>query len=184
MSDLQGNAGLGAAIRPPTEHSRPWTIKWAVIGMWVGAAMAVLGVYVFYLEVDATNRKTFGADYATTDGLVQTGLMISMGFAIGFAVLEVGLWVTMALTNRRGFRWARIVATMLASVGLLYAIFVIFSSVFSETIIFPSVAYNIVNEALAIAVVVMLWHPKSSSYYHAKLVERAIRVVRRDAGTS
>lgn len=184
MSDLQGNAGLGVTVRPSTEHSRPGTIKWAVIGMWVGAAMAVLGVYVFYLEVDATNRKTFGADYATTDGLVQTGLMISMGVAIGFAVLEVGLWVTMALTNRQGFRWARIVATVLASIGLLYAIFVIVTSALSETLIFPSIAYNIVNEALAIAVVVMLWLPKSSTYYHAKLVERAMRVVRPDAATN
>lgn len=184
MSDLQGNAGLGATIPPSTGHSRPWTIKWAVIGMWVGAAMAVLGVYVFYLEVDATNRKTFGADYATTDGLVQTGLIISMVVSIVFAVLEVGLWVTMALTNRQGFRWARIVATVLASIGLLYAIFVVVTSAFSETLIVPSIAYNIVNETLAIAVVVMLWHPKSSSYYHAKLVERAMRVVRPDAGTS
>ena len=184
MSDLQGNAGLGATIPPSTGHSRPWTIKWAVIGMWVGAAMAVLGVYVFYLEVDATNRKTFGANYATTDGLVQTGMMISMVVSIVFAVLEVGLWVTMALTNRQGFRWARIVATVLASIGLLYAIFVVVTSAFSETLSVPSIAYNIVNEALAIAVVVMLWHPESSSYYHAKLVERAMRVVRPDAGTS
>jgi hypothetical protein len=152
--------------------------------MWVGAAMVVLGVYVFYLEIDATNRKTFGADYATTDGLAQTGLMISMGAAIGFAVLEVGLWVTMALTNRQGFRWARIIATLLASIGLLYAIFVIVTSAFSETLTVPSIAYNILNEALAVAVVVMLWHPKSSSYYRAKLVERAMRVVRPDADTS
>lgn len=177
MADQQGINETSAVSPQPPAYPQPWTIKWAVLGMWVGAAMTVLGVYVFYLEVDATNRKTFGANYAAADGLVRTGLMISMSIAAVLAVIELGLWITMALTNRHGFGWARIVATVLAAIGLLYAIFVVVTSALSDTLIIPSVAYNIVNEGFAVAIVVMLWHPRSGSYYRARMVERAKRAV-------
>lgn len=172
MSDQQGTNET-TAVRA----QRPWTIRWAVLGMWVGAAMTVLGVYVFYLEVDATNRKTFGPDYAATDGLVQTGLTISMGIAVVLAVIEVGLWITMALTNHHGLGWARIVATVLAAIGLVYAIFVVVTSGLSDTLIIPSLGYNIVNEVLAVAIVVTLWRPKSGLYFRARTVERARRAM-------
>ncbi|MGH3351373.1 MAG: hypothetical protein ACRDPS_11965 [Nocardioides sp.] len=139
--------------------------------------MTVLGVYVFYLEQVAINEKTFGSDSAGLGGFAEMGMMISVGIAAVLAVAEFALWATMALTNQFGFPWARVAATVLGVAGFLYAIFVLVLSTLSDALFATSIAYNVVNEALAIAILVLLWRPPSTAFYRASRLQRAWRVV-------
>lgn len=178
MSDQQRVGHDPAVALPPLEPvKRPKTMKWAVIGMWIGAAMTVLGVYVFYLEQVAINEKTFGSDSAGLSGFAEMGMVISVGVAAVLAIVEVALWIAMALANSLGFAWARIAATALGLAGFLYAIFVLVMAVLSDAVVPISVAYNILNEGLAIAILVLLWRPPSTPYYRAMRLRRAWRVI-------
>ncbi|MDQ4115145.1 MAG: hypothetical protein M3306_29275 [Actinomycetota bacterium] len=182
MSDHQrvGQHDSVGAPPPPGPVELPRTIKWAVIGMWIGAAMTVLGVYIWYVEIVAINEKTYGDDYADMDGFAQAGVMFSVGVAAVLALIKVALWIAMALTNRSGFSWARIVATVLGTLGLLYAIFNFATSIVQQNIVPVALAYSVLNQALAIAILVLLWLPISTRYYQFKKIQRARRVVSLD----
>lgn len=172
-----GQYDSAGAPSPLGPVERPMTIKWAVIGMWIGAAMTVFGVYVVYLEQVAINEKTFGSDSAGLNGFAEMGMMISVGIAAVFALAEFALWITMALANQLGFPWARIAATILGVVGFLYAIFALVAAALSDAFFATSIAYNVVNEIIALAILVLLWRPSSTVYYRAKRLRRAWRIV-------
>ena len=179
MSDEQRDGQHDSAGAPPPLGSveRPRTIKWAVIGMWIGAAMTVLGVYVFFLEQVAINEKTFGSDPAGLSGLAEMGMLISVGIAAVLALVETALWIAMALANQFGFPWARIAATVLGVAGFLSAIFSLVAATLSDALFPTSIAYNIVNEVIALAILVLLWRPSSTVYYRAMRLRRAWSVV-------
>lgn len=179
MSDQQRAGQHDSATGPlplgPVE--RPRTIKWAVIGMWIGAAMTVFGVYVFYLEQVAINEETFGSDSAGMNGFAEMGMMISVGITAILALAEIALWIAMALANQFGFPWARIAVTVLGVAGFLSTIFALVAATLSDALFPTSVAYNIVNEVIALAILVPLWRPPSTEYYRAMRLRRAWRVV-------
>ena len=159
---------------------RPLTISLAVIGMWIGAGLAALNVAVAYVEKVASNKalyEDYGDNEILMDRLVHTGVWLAVGIAAAFAVIEIALWVTMALTNRSGFKWARIAATVLGLVGVALAIGSLVTSVIYDTVVAVSVAHSIAMQVVSIAVLVLLWLPESTSYYRRRTVERARRVV-------
>lgn len=159
---------------------RPLTIRLAVIGMWVGAGLAALNVAVAYVEKVAANKalyEDYGGNEILMDRLVHTGVWLAVGIAAVFAVVEIALWVTMAATNRSGFKWARIVATVLGLSGFALTIGGLVTSIIYDTLVAVSAAHSIVMQIVSIAVLVLLWLPESSSYYRRRTVERAHRVV-------
>jgi len=172
MSDQQSVGQSDPTSSPPGAVTRPRTIKWGVAGMWVGAAMTVLGVYIWYIEIVAINEKTYGVDHADMDGFTQAGVMFSVSIAAVLAVIKVVLWIAMAVANRRGFSWARIVATVLGALGFLYAIFNFATSIVQQTVVPVALVYSVLNQALAIAILVLLWLPISTRYYQFMKVQR------------
>ena len=155
---------------------RPLTIRLAVIGMWIGAGLAALNVAVAYFEKIASNRTLY-EDYRDNevlmDRLVHTDVWPAVGIAAAFAVVEIALWITMAMTNRHGFKWARMVATTLGVFGLLLAIGGIVTSIIYDTAIAVSIAHSVATQIASIAVLVLLWLPESSSYYRTRTHERS-----------
>lgn len=171
-------------IEPPAQSSRkpatrPLTIKLAVIGMWVGALMAALNVLVAYVETIAANQtlyEDYGANEVLMDRLVHTGVWLAVGIAAALAFVEIVLWVTMALTNLHGFKWARIVATVLGILGFLISAGGLATSVIYDAVVAVSVIHAIVTQILSVAILVLLWRPGSSAYYQARTLDRAQRV--------
>ncbi|NYI80799.1 hypothetical protein [Nocardioides panzhihuensis] len=171
-------------IEPPAQSSgkpatRPLTIKLAVIGMWVGALMTALNVLVAYVETIAANQtlyEDYGANEVLMDRLVHTGVWLAVGIAAALAFVEIVLWVTMALTNLHGFKWARIVATVLGILGFLISAGGLATSVIYDAVVAVSVIHAIVTQILSVAILVLLWRPGSSAYYQARTLDRAQRV--------
>lgn len=163
---------LLAGMTPAARAERPRTLKLAVIGMWIGAGLAALGVLVAYLwttsalasrraELEATYGEGYGVSEATSHGEVT----LYVGFAAVIAVVEIILWATMAATNQKGYPWARIVATALGGTSLLLAAGGVALSAFQNNMFAIPVAYTVVDQAVSITVLILLWHPKSSSYF-------------------
>jgi hypothetical protein len=82
--------------------------------MWVGAALALLSVLLVPLQTD-TIREQF-ADQPDTGVDIDTLVNSAIGFAVVVGLISVGLWALMAVMNRKGKKWARITATVLAGV--------------------------------------------------------------------
>ncbi|HEY9393157.1 MAG TPA: hypothetical protein VIP58_03425, partial [Nocardioides sp.] len=91
------------------ELDRPLTIRLAVAGMFIGAALAGLGVVVTYVEKVAANRvmyEDYGDNEVLMDRLVQTGVWQTVGVSAALTIVEIALWLTMAVANWRGQKWA------------------------------------------------------------------------------
>ena len=153
---------------------RPLTIRLAVAGMCIGAALAGLGIIVAYVEKIAANQAIY-ADYGDNevlmDRLVQTGVWQTVGISAALAIVEIALWIAMAVANWHGKNWARIVATSLGIVGFLFGVGDLVTSAIYEPVIVASVAHGIVTQMVSVAVLVLLWLPKSSSYYRSRVSE-------------
>lgn len=153
---------------------RPLTIRLAVTGMCIGAALAGLGIIVAYLEKIAANQviyEGYGDNEVLMDRLVQTGVWQTVGISAALATVEIALWLTMAVANWHGKNWARMVATSLGIVGFLFGAGDLVTSLIYEPVIVASVAHSIVTQIVSVAVLVLLWLPKSSSYYRSQVSE-------------
>lgn len=182
MSDQQRFDQVDPASTPTSLEpiERPLTIRLAVIGMWIGAGLAALNVVVAYVEKISANQALYD-DYRDNevlmDRLVHTGVWLAVGIAAALAVVEIAVWITMAMTNRQGFKWARMVATALGVFGFILAVGGIVTSVIYDTVVAVSIAHSVATQIVSIAVLVLLWLPKSSSYFRMRTLERAQRIV-------
>lgn len=174
-----------ASVRAPAGPiERPQTLRLAVVGMWIGAALAAISILVVYLEMlavvasnNARLEEKYGDSYVRMDSLSDAGIWLSVGIAAAWALVEIALWITMAFTNRNGYGWARIAATVMGAIGLLFAVANFALSIVQENLVAISVVYNLANQVLTIAIVVLLWMPASTAYYSARKHERAAKVV-------
>ena len=183
MSDQQSIDHADVRL-PASPIERPQTLRLAVIGMWIGAALSALSVLVVYVEMlalvassNARLEEKYGEGYVRMDSLSEAGIWLSVGIAAAWATVEIALWVTMAFTNRNGFGWARIAATAMGAMGLLFAVGNFALSIAQENLVAVSVVYNLANQTLTIVIVMLLWLPASTAYYSAKKYERATNVV-------
>lgn len=148
---------------PPAPMEQPQSIRLAVIGMYVGAALSALGILSTFFTMDQV-RETAEETAADVGIGVDAMVAASVASATLFGLVAVGLWIWMAIMNGRGRSWARIVATVLGGVNIL---FTLLSFVGGAATAFAA-AVNAVTLLLAIAILVLLWLPTSSAYFRAR----------------
>lgn len=173
-SDQSNRSARRPSHTPNSLIARPRQIQIAVIGMWVGAAMSIIYVFVWYLELRTLNAKNsaaleekYGDQLISADSLMDAGMVFSLGLNAVAALVAVAVWAWMAITNGRGIAWARIVATVLGAIGLLNTGFAA-SAAYAEGILIPtSVIYYSANLVLVIAIIVLIWLPASTAFYKA-----------------
>jgi hypothetical protein len=173
-----GAEGGGAAGGMPTypqggqpaapEVPPPPSIKTAVMLMRVGAGLSLLGVLVGLLTLGSLKdniRQTLidnNTNYTESD--LDTAYNIAVGSVIVLGLLGAGIWLWMAYANGKGQKWARIVATVL---GVLNVIFTAVSLAQQQQPL-GSEVLTIIVALLAIAIVVFLWRKESSDFYAAR----------------
>lgn len=165
----------------PSGPARPATIRWAVGLMYLGAAwFAVVGiVLLIVIEMMRRDLRT-----AADVGAFPAG---ASGFAVGLAVAlavtalaTVALWVWMAVMNRKGRPWARLVATALGAVTVLGIVGDLTGPGGLTTTDRPGLPDDAVLPAAEIAlavqlatlvliavILVLLWRRESSEFYAA-----------------
>ena len=99
---------------------------------------------------------------------LETSLWQVFGGMILLALVVIGLmaillWVWMAETNRRGKSWARIVATILGALNIVFTLVGLLLGGNSGLV----VAFSMVSAALAAVILYLLYRPDSSAYYEA-----------------
>ena len=145
----------GPRIQPPS------SILNAVRLMYVGAALSALG-FIIVLLTQGSLRDDIADQNPDLDAgeldTVVTGFVVSL---VIVGLLAVGLWIWMAETNRRGRKWARIVATVLGGLNIVITLYRLTQSTGLGTFL------DIIVIALAATILWFLYRPESNQYYDA-----------------
>lgn len=146
--------GYGAA-KPPI----PAPAALAVKLMYVGAGLAVLGILASFFLQDQMREQIEGQAGMTPD-LVDTAMTVGLVIGVVVGLLAVGLWVLNAVFNAKGHQWARILATVL---GCLNIVFTLIGFVQPAPML--SRVLSVLSMLLALAIVVLLWRPENKPFY-------------------
>lgn len=146
---------------------KPQQLKTAVNLMYVGALLAVIGGVVTLIGVPDMVASLTAQEIAP--GRTQAELQVTesalriFATVIGIFTIVVGggLWVWMALANGAGKSWARVVATVLAVIGLILSVMNLFAPLLNMILAAITIVVTVV-------VLVMLWNPSVSNYFAAR----------------
>jgi hypothetical protein len=143
--------------------TKPQTILQAVKLMYVGAGLTVVGVLASLLQLDTIRDSIEDSDSSLTSSEVDSAVAFTIGFLVVTALVSIGLWLWMASANGSGKSWARVVATVLGGLNILFTLL----SVVSGGATPLSLVISLVNLALAGYILWLLWRPESTQYYEA-----------------
>jgi hypothetical protein len=153
----------GAPSLDAAATEQPPPIRLAVRLMWVGAVLSAIGILVTFLMRDELRDQLREDDPSLTADELDTAVNIGLTVVGLIGVISVALWIWMATTNGQGKSWARIVATVL---GALNVIFTLLSFVGGQLTAL-GVIVNLINIALAVVILILLYRPESNRYYDA-----------------
>ncbi|PRZ03470.1 hypothetical protein BCE75_11370 [Isoptericola sp. CG 20/1183] len=150
----------------PAQEGPPRPLRIAVSLMWVGAVLSLLGAVVAYFMVDTVNTlvaQELAAqgmqELATPEFLAMLEGMIVVGLVAGGAI-SAGLWAWMAVKNRQGRPWARVLGTVLAAVYVVNYV-----SGLAQAGATPQAVLGVLQVGLVVTTVALMWQRASSDYY-------------------
>jgi cytochrome c oxidase assembly factor CtaG len=131
--------------------------------MYLGAVLYLFRFIVYLLTWDSDSVRDDIAERNPdfSAGEVDNAVTATVVFTVVLAALGVAVWIWMAETNRRGRKWARIVATVLGGLNILLTLIVL-----SQLTAFDALV-SVVSIALAATILWFLYRPESSQYYDA-----------------
>jgi hypothetical protein len=145
---------------------QPPSIRLAVRLMWLGAVVTFLGSLSVFVQTDALRDRLKDNDATLTKSDLDAAVTAIIGFTIVIGLVIVALWLWMAYTNGQGKSWARVVATVLGALNVLFLLGGL--AMGNQTGL--GLVFNFVNLVLAIVILVLLYRPDSSRYYQANAV--------------
>ena len=83
--------------------------------------------------------------------------------SVGFQVISIGLWVWMALMNKAGKSWARIVAIVLFGLNTLLLLFGV-----ARTGAATGILVSILTWLIGLGAVIYLWRKDASAYFNSQ----------------
>jgi hypothetical protein len=145
----------------PQPVEQPPSIRTAVRLMYVGAALSLLGVVLTLVQID-TIRDTIEDDNPSFSASeVDTAVNVTVGATVIAGLVGIGLWVWMAVKNGQGRSWARVVATVLGVVNILFNLFGLAGGGATAA----SLVFSLVLLALAAVILFLLFRPESTRFY-------------------
>jgi hypothetical protein len=158
--------GVGGA--PAAAVEQPPAVRNAVRLMWVGAAISLLSLIVTLATLGTLKSQI--RDQVRTNGQhvtqsqLDAAFTAAVVFSVVIAAIAIGLWLWMAWKNGQGRQWARIVATVL---GVLNVIFTLLSFVGNRATGGTRIL-SVIDLVIAIAILILLWRKESSDFYRAR----------------
>ncbi len=147
---------------PPQRPQPPRPVLNAVMLMYAGAAVSAISFIVGLTTIGSLKTAIHQANPSLTTSQINAGVTFALVLVGFFGLLGIGLWIWMAWANRRGRKWARIVATVLFGLDTLGLI---------SAIARPHTAISLVLSGLiwlvGLGAIIMLWNCESSAYFNA-----------------
>lgn len=155
----------------PPKPPRPSSVSTAVKLMYAGAVVTVLSVLLTLTlgredMRSSTEESLRNSGQSVTPEVVDSAVLVGVVFAIVFSLVVVAIWVLMAVFNGKGHNWARITATVLAGINVLFTLASLLgSSMMGGGGSTLSMIFSIISLVLAIVIVVLLWKRESSAFF-------------------
>jgi hypothetical protein len=155
--------GYGSAPPAPTEP--PQSIKTAVSIMYAQVALSVLAtILTFAFLNDIVDQSGAGLTSAEKD-TARTAAIV--GAVVGLLIFG-GLWILLSVFLRKGRNWARITATVLAALGLLFGLINLVAGNSPALLLI----LGVVEVALYLALLIYMWRSDASQYVAAQRAAR------------
>ena len=148
----------GAARPAPTP---PPSILTAVKLMYAGAALSAINFLTSLLTQESVRDQIAETNPDWTEEQLDNAVALGIAFAVVFGLIAILVWVWMAETNRRGKSWARVVATVLGALNIVFTVVGLFLGRNSGLV----VVFSLVSAALAAGILYLLYRPESNAYY-------------------
>jgi hypothetical protein len=150
------------AAQLPEPPPPPPSIVNAVKLMYVGAGIAVVNAIVGIVTIHSIKTIVEQRNPTLTPSQVNGVAGLAVGAVIVGGLVGAGLWLWMAWANNHGRGWARVLSTIffaIATLGVLVSFFQAATAV--------GRILGIIQWAVGLAAIVLIWRRQSSDYYTA-----------------
>ena len=153
---------------PGAEVPQTGSIRLAVRLMWAGAVVSLVSLIVGLATLgsvkDDIRDELVKDDPNVSQSTIDTAYAVGIGLVVVVGALGVLAWLWMAWKNGQGRSWARIVATVLGGLNVLFTL-LSFTGANAEPV---SLIFSLINLVLAIVILILLWRKDSSEFYTAR----------------
>lgn len=160
--------GTSGPSPAPTEVPQPPSVRTAVRLMWLGAGLSLVGLVVSMATLggstDDLRRQLREDDPALSQSAIDTAVTIGIASAVVGGLVGAALWAWMAWKNGQGRSWARVVATVLAGLNIVFTL----GGLALGGTQAVGLVTSLLTLALGIATLVLMWRKDSSEFYAAR----------------
>src|SRR5438046_1463170 len=104
----------------PGRRQPPAPVVMAVRFMYAGAVVSALSLIVSLVTIGSLRAALRRAEPSFTASQIHTAEVATVGAAVFFGLVGIGLWIWMALANRAGRSWARVLASVFFGLNTLF----------------------------------------------------------------
>jgi hypothetical protein len=132
----------------------------AVRLMYAGAVVSALSLIVGLVTVGSLRTSLHKSDPSLTTSQLHSLQTVVVVGSVFIGVISVGLWVWMALMNKAGKSWARIVSTVLFGLDTLFLLLGLArAGAAGGTLV------SILTWLIGLGAIIYLWRKDSSAYF-------------------
>jgi hypothetical protein len=155
-----GYPGGGAPVPQGPRHM-PSSVHTAVILMWAGGALELLGILLVALNHHAVRVAVIKAANRSGRAVnINAAVAAAIAIVVIGGLIYAGLWAWMAVMNSKGKNWARITGTVFWGIDVLLLIVNFLRPNASAVKIFALLIFVLGGVA-----VFLLWRPDSSPWF-------------------
>lgn len=150
----------GQPAQPAGPPQPPQPVVMAVRLMYAGAVVSAISLIVSLVTFGTTRAVIERANRSLTTAQIHRVETAVLVFVVVYGIIVIGLWIWLALANRSGRNWARIVATVLFGLNTLVTLAGIVRSGPIAARLVPLLVWLI-----GLGAIVLLWQRESSDYF-------------------
>jgi hypothetical protein len=149
----------------PVRPGPPPSVVMAVRLMYAGAVVSALSLIVGLATIGSLRSNLHRAQPTLTPTQLHQLQTVLVVGSVVIGLISIGLWVWMALMNKAGKPWARIVATVLFGLYTLYLLFVIRAG--------TGALVPILTWLIGLGALILLWRKDTSEYFNPQAGQQA-----------
>jgi hypothetical protein len=152
----------------PARPEPPPSVVMAVRLMYAGAVVTAVGLVVGLATVGSLRTALHKSDPSLTPTQLHNLQTVVIVGSVAIGLISIGLWVWMALMNKAGKSWARIVATVLFVLDTLFLLLGL-----ARAGAAASSLVSVLTWLIGLGAIILLWRKDSSGYFTAQSAPQA-----------
>jgi len=152
----------------PVRPGPPASVVMAVRLMYAGAVVSGLSLIIGLATVGNLRSALHKSDPSLTPSQLHNLQTVVIVGSVAIGLISIGLWVWMALMNKAGKSWARIVGTVLFGLDTLFLLLGL-----ARAGAAAGTLASIITWLIGLGAVIYLWRKDASEYFAAHSPPRA-----------